>query len=449
MTVHLRPTKGVLRIASTLEAAGFEAWCVGGAIRDALLGDAPLDWDLATPATPEDVRSLFGRRRTIPVGIEFGTVKVLDDDGVPHEITTFRRDVKTDGRHAVVEFGASLDEDLARRDFTINAIAYRPRTDEIRDPFGGRADLASGVVRAVGDAEQRMREDRLRALRAIRFASRYDFAIEPATLAAISSSAPHLVRLSHERVQQELVKTMEQVRLPSRALRLWRDVGALNVLVPALRALDDVGLATLDELPRASEGAMLRPQRTLNRIAALFLDVQPADARRTLVGLRFSKHETSWVVALAERWRAVGVDLARGLVEGRPTDADVRRWLARLGRLHAGAFLRVALARWTAMARTGHLAPAESAVRSLHGRMRASMFADPIELADLAVTGDDLRRAGIPAGPIYAKILHALLERVLEDPARNTPEALLAEVPNIVAAHGTGSGSTVQPSSEH
>ena len=205
MTVHLRPTKGVLRIAAALEAAGFEAWCVGGAIRDALLGDAPLDWDLATPATPEEVRSLFGRRRTIPVGIEFGTVKVLDEEGVPHEITTFRRDVKTDGRHAIVEFGASLDEDLARRDFTINAIAYRPSTDEIRDPFGGRADLTVGVVRAVGEAEQRMREDRLRALRAIRFAGRYDFQIETSTLAAIRSSAPHLVRLSRQRVLQELV----------------------------------------------------------------------------------------------------------------------------------------------------------------------------------------------------------------------------------------------------
>ena len=449
MTVHLRPTKGVLRIAAALEAAGFEAWCVGGAIRDALLGDAPLDWDLATPATPEEVRSLFGRRRTIPVGIEFGTVKVLDEEGVPHEITTFRRDVKTDGRHAIVEFGASLDEDLARRDFTINAIAYRPSTDEIRDPFGGRADLTVGVVRAVGEAEQRMREDRLRALRAIRFAGRYDFQIETSTLAAIRSSAPHLVRLSRERVQQELVKTMEQVRLPSRALRLWREAGALEVLIPALTGLDEVALATLDELPRAREGAMARPQRTLNRVAALFLDVEPADVRREMVGLRFSKHETVWAVALADRWAAIGGEMTRALASGRPTDVQTRRWLARLGRLHAGAFLRVALARWTAMAAMRRPAPDESAVRSLHRRMRASLFRDPIELADLRVTGDDLRRAGIPAGPIYAKILQALLERVLEDPARNVPEVLLAELPNVVAALGQGGGSTVQPSSEH
>src|SRR6478672_9056941 len=196
---RLRPTRSVLDIAARLEAAGFEAWCVGGAIRDALLGGDPLDWDLASPAHPEQVREIFGRRRTIPVGIEFGTVSVLDDAGVPHEITTFRRDVKTDGRHAEVEFGASLDDDLARRDFTINAIAYRPRTEEVRDPFDGRGDIERGVVRAVGNAEQRMREDRLRALRAIRFASRYHFEIEASTLDAIRSSAPYLTRLSAER----------------------------------------------------------------------------------------------------------------------------------------------------------------------------------------------------------------------------------------------------------
>ena len=444
----LHPTPSVLDIAAKLEAAGFEAWCVGGAIRDALLGGAPLDWDLATRATPEQVRAIFGRRRTIPVGIDFGTVSVLDDEGVHHEITTFRRDVQTDGRHAVVEFGASLEEDLARRDFTINAIAYRPKTDELRDPFGGRADIERGIVRAVGDAEERMREDRLRALRAIRFASRYGFAIEPATLAAIRSSAPHLTRLSHERVQQELVKTMEQVRHPSHALRVWRDVGALGVLVPALAGLDDVALSTLDELPRAEEGAMFRPQRTPNRVAALFLDVPAAEVRRTLSALRFSKHDTRWVGAIVERWQMVGAEIGAALRAGPPSDSQVRRWLARVGRLHAGAFLRVALARWTTMARVGEPTPDAAAVRSLHRSMRQSLFRDPIELADLHLTGNDLRRAGIPAGPVYAKILNALLERVLEEPARNTPDALLAEVPAIVAALAGGGGTVVQPESE-
>src|SRR5215831_5512458 len=219
----LNPPAAVLEIAGRLEDAGFEAWCVGGAIRDALLGHPHLDWDLATSATPEEVRRLFGKR-TIPVGVEFGTVGVLDKSGTMHEVTTFRRDVKTDGRHAVVEFGASLDDDLARRDFTINAIAFSPRREEIRDPFDGRGDLARRLIRAVGDADARMREDRLRALRAIRFAARFGFSIEPATRRAIEHSAPMLDRLSRERVKQELDKTMEQVRRPSHALATWASV---------------------------------------------------------------------------------------------------------------------------------------------------------------------------------------------------------------------------------
>src|ERR1700738_4631778 len=192
-TIKLDPPETARSIAKRLEDAGFETWCVGGAVRDALLGHPHLDWDLATAARPQDVQKLF--KRTVPVGIEFGTLGVLDADNVMHEVTTFRKDVQTDGRHAVVEFGASLDDDLARRDFTINAIAYRPRTDEVRDPFGGQRDIDLRIGRAVGDPEQRMREDRWRALRAIRFASRYHFAIEPATLRAIRGSASHLTRL--------------------------------------------------------------------------------------------------------------------------------------------------------------------------------------------------------------------------------------------------------------
>ena len=430
---HLRPTPSVLSIARQLTQRGFEAWCVGGAIRDALLGGEPLDWDLATSATPDEVREIFGRKRTIPVGIEFGTVAVLDDDGIVHEVTTFRRDVKTDGRHAEVEFGASLEEDLARRDFTINAIALDPATDEVRDPFDGRADLAARVVRAVGDADERMREDRLRALRGIRFAARFGFAIEPATLAAITGSAPYLGRLSAERVQQELVKTMQQVARPSEALRLWKDTGALSVLVPALAGVDEVTLQSLDLLPRAGEGGRVLPQRTTNRFAALFLDVPAGQVRDTMTGLRFSRHESRWVASIVELWQSVGRSMAGGLL-GAPDDAAVRRWLAAIGRLHAGSFLRVAAARWAAEREAGTAAPPAAAVRSLHRRMRHGMFRDPLELADLRVTGDDLRRVGIPAGPIYAKILHALLERVLEDPARNTPEGLLAEVPQLAAS---------------
>ncbi len=407
---------------------------MGGAIRDALLGGHPLDWDLASPATPEEVQRLFGRKRTIPVGIAFGTVSVLDDAGVPHEITTFRRDVSTDGRHAEVEFGASLDDDLARRDFTINAIAFRPRTEEVRDPFGGRADIKARLVRAVGDAEQRMREDRLRALRAIRFASRFRFDIDGATLEAIRSSAPHLTRLSAERVQQELVKTMEQVDAPGAALRLWRDTGALAVLIPALDALGDIALATLDRLSRDT-GLVGRsaPQRTSNRIAALFLDVSSMQARDALAALRFSKHETAWTTALVQRWETLGDVIATSISRDTPGDEQVRRWMSALGRTHSGAFLRVAGARWSALRDAGRPAPTAKGVIMLHRRFEATRLSAPIAVADLAIGGNDLRRAGIRPGPIYAKILGALLDHVLDAPARNTPEALLDELPRVVA----------------
>lgn len=430
---RLRPTQSVLEIAERLERAGFEAWCVGGAIRDSLLGGTPLDWDLATQATPEQVRDLFGRRRTIPVGIEFGTVCVLGTDGVPHEVTTFRRDVKTDGRHAVVEFGADLPDDLARRDFTINAIAYRPSTGTLADPFGGQQDIADGIVRAVGVANDRMREDRLRALRAIRFASRYGFIIEASTLKAIRSSAPHLTRLSAERVQQELVKTMQQVERPGDALRIWRDTGALAVLVPSLARLDETALATLNALPRSGVAGRVVPLRTSNRLAALFLNGSGAQARAALTALRFSKVEINWVSMLVERWCTLGATIANALQSGEPDGTQVRRWQSAIGRLQAGDFLRVAAARWCVMRDAGQPAPSAAAVRALHRRMVRGRF-DPLAIGDLAIGGDELRKAGIPAGPIYAKILHALLELVLDDPARNTPDLLVSELPRVMAA---------------
>ena len=158
--------EAVLGIARTLEAEGFETWCVGGAIRDNLLGEADQDFDLATAARPEDVQRVFPR--TVPVGIEHGTVAVLDRERRPHEVTTFRKDVRTDGRHAEVEFGVSLQDDLARRDFTINAIALDPVDGHFIDPFGGHDDLEARRIRAVGRAEERFAEDGLRVLRAAR-----------------------------------------------------------------------------------------------------------------------------------------------------------------------------------------------------------------------------------------------------------------------------------------
>src|SRR6266513_5517614 len=307
----LNPPETVRGIAKRLEDAGFETWCVGGAVRDALLGHPHLDWDLATRATPTEVRKLF--KRTVPVGVEFGTIGVLDQNNVMHEVTTFRRDVNTDGRHAVVEFGASLDDDLARRDYTINAIAYSPSRNEIRDPYDGRKDLEGKLIRAVGDPRERMREDRLRALRAIRFAARFGFAIERDTWDAIVESAPELSRLSAERVKQEIEKTMDQVRLPSKAFAMWRDTGAFGTLIPSLARVTDRQLAPLDHLRRPILSG--RPARRATRIAALFSSVPGATVRKTLKDLRFSNSDTEWIALLVERWQQLGPAMTSALLK--------------------------------------------------------------------------------------------------------------------------------------
>jgi tRNA nucleotidyltransferase (CCA-adding enzyme) len=423
----LRLPKTILELIRDLEKAGFEAWAVGGAVRDALLGHIHLDWDLATSATPDQVRTVFGRKRTIPVGVEFGTVGVLDVDGVMHEVTTFRRDVRTDGRHAEVEFGASLEEDLARRDFTINAIAFSPSRAELYDPFGGRDDLVARRIRAVGDPEARMREDRLRALRALRFAARLGFDIDAATWDAIRDSAPHLTRLSAERVKQEIEKTMDQVARPSQAFSRWRESGALQVLLPELDGLSEEALAALD--CTGMPGLPKRPGRRLARIALLFSDMPATDAFAVATRLRFSKQDAQWVAAIADRWKTLGASMSKAIVEERYDGPALRRWIATAGRLHLGAFFRVASARWTARRSRGQAdsSPSARAVHSVYRRSLRAALTEPVDLRDLAIDGDDLRQAGITPGPQLGKILSSLLDLVLDDPSRNTREQLVHE----------------------
>jgi tRNA nucleotidyltransferase (CCA-adding enzyme) len=442
-TAGLQPPEAVLEIADRLEKAGFETWCVGGAVRDALLGRTHLDWDLATAATPDDMTRVFGRRQTVPVGVEHGTVGVLDRHGGLHEVTTFRRDVRTDGRHAVVEFGASLDDDLARRDFTINAIAYHPRRGTLRDPYGGRFDLERGIIRAVGDPQARMREDRLRALRAIRFAGRLGFRIEPATWTAIVASAPHLRRLSAERVKQELEKTMAQLPRPSAALALWIEAGAMATLVPALKDVDASTLAAIDCVPVPPGGVGPRERaRRIVRFAILFSTSSGTDAAASLAALRFSKSETAAISTIVQRWRTVGPSMELALMTGEPIDdTDVRRWVANVGRLNLPLVMRVGAAIWAARTAAGDSAPTRSAVHALYRRLLVSRFQDPVELSDLAVDGDDLRRAGIAPGPALGKILHALLDRVIRDPSLNTPGWLVEEAKRLYATM-RGDGST-------
>jgi tRNA nucleotidyltransferase (CCA-adding enzyme) len=379
--------EAVLEIARVLEAAGHEAWCVGGALRDTLLGDPHSDFDLATSARPEEVRRLF--RRTAPIGVEHGTIGVIDRNRVMHEVTTFRRDVATDGRHAVVEYGASLDDDLARRDFTINAIAFHPLRREWRDPHGGERDLEAKVVRAVGDPAARFREDYLRILRAIRFAARFDFAIDASTWAAARDAARGLGRLSAERVRDEWFKGLRTARDLRTLVRLWHESGAAAIWLPELRPADASSLPS---------PALSPPPRDPMLLTA-FLASDPAGLLRRL---RASNAEIARAQAIA-------------VAPPEPTGMDqvaARRWLAKVG---GAADDLIALYRL----RRGGDPPFFGAVTAIRER------GDPLSRGDLAITGRDLEALGL-SGKHIGETLAAMLDRVLEDPALNTREQLLA-----------------------
>jgi tRNA nucleotidyltransferase (CCA-adding enzyme) len=431
--IKLDPPETVRGIAKRLEDAGFETWCVGGAVRDALLGHPHLDWDLATAATPPEVRKLF--KRTVPVGIEFGTIGVIDHNNVMHEVTTFRKDVQTDGRHAVVEFGASLDDDLARRDYTINAMAYSPSKDELRDPYGGRTDLEGKLIRAVGDPRDRMREDRLRALRAIRFAARFSFDIERDTWDAIVESAPELSRLSAERVKQEIEKTMDQVPLPSKAFAMWRDTGAFGTLIPALSHVTNAQLLPLNHLRRPLLPG--RPARRTTRIAGLFASMPGPTVRKTLKDLRFSNSDTEWIAILVERWQQLGPAMTTALLKAEevgaadpwsmdqnPTSAVLRTWAASAGRTRLAPLLRLADAFWWAARQSGEPAPYKQTVASVYKRAIKIAYKDAISLSDLRIDGSDLEKLGLH-GPAVGAILRKLLDAVIADPRKNTYDELI------------------------
>ncbi|HET9775285.1 MAG TPA: hypothetical protein VFP77_01820, partial [Gemmatimonadaceae bacterium] len=368
------------------------------------------------------------------VGIEFGTIGVLDHNNVMHEVTTFRRDVQTDGRHAVVEFGASLDEDLARRDYTINAIAYSPSKNEVRDPYGGQKDLDGKLIRAVGDPRERMREDRLRALRAIRFASRFGFDIERDTWDAIVESAPELTRLSAERIKQEIEKTMDQVKLPSKAFAMWRDTGAFASLIPALARVTDRQLAPLDHLRRPL--LPNRPARRSTRIAALFASVPAATVRKVLKDLRFSNSETEWIAILVERWQQLGPQMTTAMLKAEeiyaidpwgeqyPPSVMLRTWAANVGSTRLAPLLRLADAMWWAARQAGEPAPYKQTIGAVYKRAIKIAYKDAISLSDLAIDGNDLEKLGI-TGPAVGATLRKLLDAVINDPRKNKHDELV------------------------
>ncbi|HUP01363.1 MAG TPA: CCA tRNA nucleotidyltransferase [Gemmatimonadota bacterium] len=451
----LGASPGLLEVVRGLRAAGHSAYAVGGAVRDRLRGERPGDWDVATDARPEEVRAYF--RETHPVGLEHGTVGVrLADETV--EVTTFRTDIATDGRHAEVRFGASLEEDLARRDFTINAIAWDPIGGEIIDPHGGRADLAAGRLRAVGDPDRRLPEDYLRILRAFRLAARFDLEFDPATRTALRRHGHGVARLSGERVRDELLKTLVQCRVPSRALDGWRSAGVMGRLLPELAVCfgveqnryhaDDVGTHTLMVVDR------IHRRHPFLRLMALCHDIGKPPARQVhprtgdwtfleharigarltaqmLERLRFAQREIDRAVHL--------VRVHMDLIPPEAGDAAVRRWIRKVGKENVADLYRFHLADWWGnRKRTAGLE--RECVRpetlvTMYRRVKAVFRArDALKVTDLAIGGDDLIAMGLPPGPEFGEILGALLERVIDDPSLNSRQRLLRIVREELAA---------------
>ena len=436
-------------VLARLIAAGHEAVLVGGCVRDRVLGrsDGSWDWDAATAAEPGEVASLFPGSTWEN---RFGTVTVLGEP--PVEVTSFRaeggyRDAR---RPDDVRFGVSLREDLARRDFTINAIAWLPtdlaaRRGELIDPFDGTADLEEGVLRTVGDPAARFGEDALRLIRAARFAARFELTLDPATERAIVALAPTAASVSGERVRDELLRILE-LEAPSRAFRLLERLGLLRVILPELAALRGVPQAkrvtgdALDHTLAAVDAAGAAVPDT--RMSALLHDLGKAT---TGEGGHFIGHEevgARLADAVLERLRfpraRAGrmVEVIRHHMYGYDdgwTDAAVRRFIRRLAGVDRELLFALRAAD-DAASGVGDEGPRVQ--RELEGRIGEQLEREPGLLVDrrLTVDGHDLQRElGLPPGPEVGRILDRLTEAVLDDPKLNEREALLVLARTMVA----------------
>ncbi len=432
----------LIAVLRTLAAAGHEVALVGGSVRD-LVRDAttpPDNWDVATSALPEDVAALFSdalwRNR-------FGTVTIVGPP--PIEITPYRTEGGYSDRRRPdeVRFGAKLAEDLARRDFTINAVAWVPTdldsmTGHLTDPFGGRADLAAGLLRAVGDPRERFGEDALRLVRAARFAGRFGMTIEPATEAAITELGSSVASVSGERIRDELLRMLAD-RVPSRALRALERLGLLSALLPELAALRGVPQAkavagdALDHTLAAVDAAPADPDTAL-RMAALLHDVGKAT---TLAGGHFIGHDrvgAELAAGVLLRLRMPGWESAQIIhavrhhmyaYEADWTDAAVRRFIRRLEPI--GSVLLFALRR-ADNAASGVGAEGEANQAELERRIADELEQRPDLLLGnrLAIDGHDLQRElGMEPGPRIGVMLDWLMERVLDDPSLNDRNTLL------------------------
>ncbi len=452
----------VLGVLRTLRGAGKQAWLAGGAVRDLLRIaqgvklSPPQDFDVATDALPEEVQRLFSR--TAPTGIAHGTVTVLADEQHKVEVTTFRGEGPyLDGRRpSSVTFLGDVEGDLARRDFTLNAMAWDPIAGELRDPFGGARDLRRGLLRAVGEPLDRFREDGLRPLRAVRFASTLRLALDRRTERAIPQALDVFAKVAWERVRDELAKLLVRGDPPSRGLRLLRRTGLLGRMVPEL--LEGVGFEqnryhAYDVFRHTLRAVDFAPADLTVRLAALLHDVgkprsaQPPGPRgeHTFYKHELLGEEMTRQILLRLRHPHRVVERVALLVREhnwyyRPewNDATVRRTIARIG---PEALPDLWALRHADLRARGRLV--EEGLENqqeLEARFDAELRrAGALKVTDLAIGGDDVMAAlGIPPGPRVGEILTALLDRVLDDPDLNTRDTLIPLASEIARTPSTG-----------
>ena len=386
---------GAAAVIRTLEEAGYQACAVGGCVRDSLMGRTPKDWDVTTSALPEEIKSVFPR--TFDTGIQHGTVSVREQ-GRTYEVTTYRVD-GTYGDHRrpdYVKFTGSLREDLSRRDFTINAMAYHPERG-LTDYFGGVQDLERGLIRCVGEARERFEEDALRMLRALRFSARLGFEVEESTWAAVKEKAPLLANVSRERVEEELNQILLSDH-PERMEAVW-DTGLMAWCIP-------------DFSGEKYDWQALRavPAERVLRWAVCLRDFGSEDTDRILRDLKFDN---------AARLRLVRLAAFRS--RSLPWEPEpMRRFLHELGRENFMDLFQVKKA----------LGEDETVLEAAREQYEAQKDCC-LTVRELALDGRALRQLGVPEGPAMGALLNALLDRVLRDPSLNTRELLTGQLEDL------------------
>ena len=433
---------GAAALLDALHAAGYAAYAVGGCVRDSLLGRTAHDWDLCTSALPQQVMELFGTEQCIPTGLQHGTV-TIKYGGQLYETTTFRTEGSyTDGRHPdAVRFVPDVREDLARRDFTINAMAYN-EAEGLVDPFGGQADLQNGLLRAVGEPQQRFTEDALRILRLYRFAARFGFALDAATARAARQLAPHLDCISAERIQEELAKLLAAPQPGA-----YLEPAVLAVVLPELTPESlTAAKPVVDACPAGEENLPVR-------WAALLGALGEADTRRVLKRLRCSNACIEETAVLVRETAGEGVcgSFLLGHESGhsiaRPTACGSRvppqRTVLGETLAHAGEVaIRRLLGRYglctveRLCALCAALHPQNAPDCALAAQRARQLEADGVccRVSQLAVNGRDLMAAGIPAGPALRRVLETLLDGVIRAEYPNEKPVLLAAAQKIIAS---------------